>query len=75
MRWFYFIVLLIVAAAVAVFAIQNQDTVTIQFLDWSVSHSLAIIVGVVYLAGMISGWTVLGIIRRSLRHATREPAR
>jgi putative membrane protein len=75
MRWFFFLVLLVLAAAVAVFAVQNQEAVTIQFLDWSVSHSLAIIVGVVYLAGMISGWTVLGIVRRSLRRVTKEPAR
>jgi lipopolysaccharide assembly protein A len=75
MRWFFFLVLLVLAAAVAVFAVQNQEAVTIQFLDWSVSHSLAIIVGVVYLAGMISGWTVVGIVRRSLRRVTKDPAR
>jgi lipopolysaccharide assembly protein A len=75
MRAFFFLVLLIVAGVVGVFAFQNQEMVTIQFFDWSVSYPLAIVVGIVYLAGMVSGWTVLGTVRRSFRRVTQNPVR
>ena len=75
MRSFFFLVLLLLASAVGIFAWQNQEMITIQFFEWSVSYPLAIVVGVVYLAGIISGWTVLGVVRRSLRRVTHNPAR
>jgi len=70
MRVVYLVLLLIVLAAVVVFAAQNNETVTLQFLDRSISCALSILIAVVYLLGMVSGWTVVGLLRRSLRGAT-----
>lgn len=72
MRLGYLLVLLLTLAAVVVFAVQNNEAVTLLFLDWSVTCALPLLVGIVYLFGMVSGWTVLGLLRRSLRRATER---
>lgn len=70
MRVFYFLILLVVIAAVAIFALQNNENVTIRYLDRQISSSLAIIIAIVYLLGMVSGWTVVGFLKRSLQRVT-----
>jgi lipopolysaccharide assembly protein A len=72
MRFFYWLILLIALGAVAIFALQNNDTVTLRYLDRSVSCSISLLLAVVYLLGMVSGWTVIGIIRHSLRRVTER---
>ena len=74
MRFVYFLILLIVLAAVVVFAVQNNETVTLQYLDRSVTSSLPLLIAVVYLLGMVSGWTVIGFLKRSLRRVTERRA-
>ena len=53
------------AAAVALFAYFNQEPTTVRFDEWQVTSSLAMIAGIAYVLGMLSGWTVLGMLRRS----------
>jgi len=72
MRAFYAIVLLVFLAAIAVFAVQNMDTVTIKYLDRSSQVPLAALVGAVYALGMVSGWTVVGMVKKSLQRVTEE---
>ena len=71
-RFFYLLVLLALIAAIGIFAFQNAEAVDVQFLKWGMSTSLAAVVGAAYLLGMLSGWTVVGLFRRSLYRAT-EP--
>jgi lipopolysaccharide assembly protein A len=73
MRVFCFLILLIVVAAVVVFAVQNNDDVTIHYLDRSISSPMSLLIGVVYVLGMVSGWTVVGFLRRSFRRMTERP--
>jgi lipopolysaccharide assembly protein A len=73
MRFVYALLLLIFVGAVAVFAVQNQEPVTLKYLDQGVSCSLAVLVGAVYLLGMVSGWTVVGIVQRSFKRVTEGP--
>ena len=72
MRFVYFLILLIIVAAVVVFAVQNNETVTLQYLDRSVSTTLPLLIAAVYLLGMVSGWTVVGFLKRSLRRVTER---
>jgi lipopolysaccharide assembly protein A len=72
MRIVCFLILLIVLATVAVFAVQNNETVTLHYLDRSVSSSLPLLIAIVYLLGMVSGWTVVGFLSRSLRRVTKR---
>jgi uncharacterized integral membrane protein len=69
-RLFYLVVLLVLVAAVAVFAFQNAGPVDVRFITWGISAPVAAVAGAAYLLGMLSGWTVVGLFRRSLRHVT-----
>ncbi len=74
MRIFYGLILLILFGAIGIFALQNRETITLQYLDRSVACPLALLIAIVYLLGMVSGWTVVGFVRRSLRRVS-DPAR
>jgi putative membrane protein len=70
MRVVYFVILLLVLGAVGIFAVQNHEIITLKYLNWSISCPLSLLVVMVYLLGMASGWTVLSIMRLSLRRVT-----
>jgi uncharacterized membrane protein YciS (DUF1049 family) len=72
MRAFCFLILLIILAAVVVFAVQNNEIITLYYLDRSVTSSVPILIGAVYLLGMLSGWTVIGFLKRSLQRVTER---
>jgi len=72
MRLVYLLLLLLAVAAVAVFAVQDNEPVTLEYFDRSVTCALPLLIAVVYLLGMVSGWTVIGLVRRSLRRVTER---
>ncbi len=73
MRFIYATLLLLILVALGIFAVQNPESITLRFLNWSVTSPFALLAIIVYLLGMVSGWTVLGVIRRSLSRATAKP--
>jgi lipopolysaccharide assembly protein A len=73
MRFLQATLLLIFLALIAVFAWQNTQPVTIRFLDRSVGMPIALMVIVVYLLGMLSGWTVVAYLRRSIHDVSSQP--
>jgi lipopolysaccharide assembly protein A len=70
MRWFYLSVIILFAAAVLIFAVQNLGVATMSFLGFSVRAPLAILIVVVYLLGAITGGSLFALLRKSVR-ATR----
>jgi uncharacterized membrane protein YciS (DUF1049 family) len=64
------LLLLIVVAAVAVVAVQNSENIGVNVLNQTVGVSLPLLVAATYVLGMVSGWTILGLLRRSLHSAT-----
>lgn len=72
MRLFYFILLVIFVGALVAFAVQNRDPVAIKFLNWGDSYPLPAVLAAAYVLGMFSGWTVVGMLRRSLRRVTER---
>jgi uncharacterized membrane protein YciS (DUF1049 family) len=72
MRILYLLILVIVIAAVVIFAVQNDEEVTLRYFGQSLSTRLSLLIGVVYLLGMVSGWTVVGFLRRSLKEVTKR---
>jgi hypothetical protein len=74
MRLVCFLFLLAFVAAVAWLAYENQQDVTLTLFNQGVTTSVALLVGLTYLAGMLSGWTVVGMLRRSFKRVTQEPA-
>jgi lipopolysaccharide assembly protein A len=75
MRVLYLLILLLLLGATTVFALQNQDVVTLHYLDRSVSCPLSVLVASVYFGGMLTGWTVIGLVRRSLHRVSETPPR
>jgi uncharacterized integral membrane protein len=76
MRVVYFLVLLAFVVAVGIFVYQNDATTNVHFANRSVAWPLSLVVGLAYLAGMFSGWSVFGMLRRSFeRVADRTPQR
>jgi hypothetical protein len=73
MRGLCFLFLLVFLGAAGGFAYFNQDEITLRFLDWSTRGTVAMVVGAAYLLGMLSGWTVVGMLRRSLYRVTQGP--
>jgi uncharacterized integral membrane protein len=61
------LLLIVFLAAVAVFAAQNRGLVDILVLDSVFRLPLALVVVGSYLLGMLSGWSVVGMVRRSWR--------
>jgi lipopolysaccharide assembly protein A len=74
MRVICLLFLIVFAGAVGAFAYFNREVVSVRLFDWSVTASLAAVAGVAYLLGMLSGWSIVGILRRSIRTVT-EPYR
>jgi lipopolysaccharide assembly protein A len=72
MRLFYFILLLLFLGAIIAFAVQNRDGVAIRFMDWNDNYPLPILLGAAYVLGMFSGWSVVGMVRRSLQRVTEH---
>ncbi|MHC5543211.1 lipopolysaccharide assembly protein LapA domain-containing protein [Singulisphaera rosea] len=57
----------IVLGVLFVFAVQNTQVVTVHFLNWGVNSPIALIIVVVYLLGMISGWKIVPALVRLVR--------
>ena len=66
MRFLQAAIFLAFLGAVGLFAIQNTDAITVNFWKWRVSGTIAILAITAYLLGMLSGWTVVAFVRRSL---------
>ncbi|HUE17000.1 MAG TPA: lipopolysaccharide assembly protein LapA domain-containing protein [Planctomycetaceae bacterium] len=74
MRVFYTLILLVFLGATAIFALQNREMVTLQYLDRNVSCQLSLLIGIVYLLGMLTGWTIVGLLRRSIHRVSEQRA-
>jgi uncharacterized integral membrane protein len=61
------IVGIILGAVVIIFAIQNTETVTYTFLAWSVTAPRALVVIIVFVFGLLTGWLVTGLGRLGRR--------
>jgi uncharacterized membrane protein YciS (DUF1049 family) len=66
---------LFLVAAVGIFVMQNDETITLQYLGGSVSSPMSLLIGIVYVVGMVTGWTVIGLVQRSLRRVSERPSR
>jgi uncharacterized integral membrane protein len=71
MRWFHIAVIVVLAAAMLIFAIQNFQTVSVSFLSFGISAPLAVLAVVIYLLGMATGGSVWALIRWALEGSRR----
>ena len=71
MRWIHLAIIIALAAATLVFALQNLQTVTVAFLGLRITAPLAVLVAVIYLLGMATGGSVWSLMRWAWR-GTRQ---
>jgi uncharacterized integral membrane protein len=72
LRILYTALLILFIGGIVVFCFQNLDTVTVSYLGWTLSVPMPILILVVYLFGMVSGWGVFSFLKRSLKVATHK---
>lgn len=72
MRYIQAAILLFFLGAIGLFAIQNMQSIKVDFLTWSISAPVAIFAVAAYVLGMLTGWTVVAFLRRSI-HRVSEP--
>ena len=72
MRFLCFLLLLVIVAAVAIFAVQNDEAVILRYWDRNLATPLYLLIGSVYVLGMLSGWTVVGFLRRTVHRVTER---
>jgi lipopolysaccharide assembly protein A len=71
MRWIHLTVMVLFVAATALFAVQNFEIVTMSFLGFSARAPMALLVAIVYLLGMVTGGSLLALLRRSFQGSRR----
>ena len=70
MKVIYGVFLVLFLAAAVVFGFQNDHTQSVTFLHKSWELPFPLLVGLVYVLGMLTGWSVFGLLRKSLRRVT-----
>jgi hypothetical protein len=70
MRLVCLLFLVAVAAAATIFVMENDQSLTLTFLGQALTARATVILGVTYGLGMLTGWSLLGLLRRSFATAT-----
>ena len=73
MRWFHIAIVVALAAATVMFAVQNLQSVTVSFLAFRVSAPLAVLAILIYLLGMATGGSLWALFRWALQ-GSKPPA-
>ena len=73
MRILCLLILVVIVGAVVAFAVQNQEDVTLTFFNYSRSVNVSLLIGAAYVLGMVSGWSVVGLLRRSFARVVEFP--
>jgi putative membrane protein len=75
MKVIFFLILVAFVGAVIIFAAQNSEDIAVRCLDRNVTLPLSVLVAAAYVLGMLSGWTVVGLIKRSFQRLSEKPER
>lgn len=75
MRFVYLILIILISTVVFIFTFQNLMPVTVSFLESQVRAPLSITILIVYFLGMLTGGSVVSLIKSWIRGSTREPKR
>jgi lipopolysaccharide assembly protein A len=67
MRWVNIAVITIFVIATLIFAVQNFQSVTVTFLNFRITAPHALLIAVIYLLGMVTGGSVLALMRRAYK--------
>ena len=74
MRTLSFLFLVFLVAVLAVLAIENNHPSTVAAWKWQWELPFPLLAVGIYVLGMLSGWALLGVVKRSW-HRVTEPDR
>lgn len=72
MRYVYLALIVLLAGVTVLFALQNLQTITVSFFDWSVTLPIALVIVGAYALGMATGGGLLAFLRWTLQRARRS---
>ena len=72
MRWLYLTIVCLLGAATLVFAVENREVVSVDFLWFSMRLPLAVLIVVIYIVGMATGSNLWALVRRLVRGARQK---
>lgn len=72
MRYVYMALIAAAAGIVILFKFQNLDTVTISLFSASITLPASVLVLIIYVLGMLTGGSLLALMRTWVRGATRR---
>jgi lipopolysaccharide assembly protein A len=73
MRSILAVILLAFLVTIGIFAVQNTQAVEVRFLNWILNAPFALLAIGIYLAGMLSGGSVVAFLRRSIARVASPP--
>lgn len=73
MRYVTSALAIVALVAIAIFSIQNLESVEVSFLTWSISVSKFLVIIVSYLLGMITGWGLIDLLKRFFQERRGRP--
>jgi len=71
-RWLHLSVVTLFAAVIVLFVAQNHQIVTMSFLGFRATLPMALLAGIIYLLGMVTGGSLIALLRRSVAGARRR---
>lgn len=72
MRFLQGVLLLAILGVVVAFGLQTNELMTVELFGWASKAPISVIVAVAYALGMLTGWTVLAFVRKSIRVVTER---
>lgn len=73
MRYIPIAIIVLAVAVIAIFKLQNLETVTVVFLTASLTLPASVLILLVYLLGMLTGSSVLALIQTLIQGARKRP--
>lgn len=67
MRYVRITIAVLLLVAMIAFAAQNLESVQVSFLKWSVNAPQVFIILGTYVLGMVTGWGLVELLKRTLR--------
>lgn len=71
MRYLYIAIVVVIAAIVILFNIQNVESVSVSLFSVSVTMPTWLMVYLVYIAGMLTGGVMWDFLRKSIHRASQ----
>ena len=72
MRWLHLTVIILFAAAILLFILQNREVVTMSFLGFNFRAPFAILIAIAYVVGAATGGSLFALLRRSYEGSQRN---